>query len=42
MIDETLKQLQSRIQDAPSIREEKKSELLTLIGSLKEEIDGAS
>lgn len=39
MIDETLKQLQARIQDAPSIRDEKKTELLTLIGSLKDEID---
>ena len=38
MIDETLNTMQQRITNAPSIRDEKKEELLSLISTLRSEI----
>ncbi len=39
MIGDTLSRLEGRIQDAPSIRDGKKTELLELLGSLRSEIE---
>lgn len=42
MLDETIENLKIKIQDAVTLSDNKKAELLTLIGSLSEEINDLS
>jgi len=42
MIDETLRKIELKIEGADSIKDERKRELLQLLGTLKSEVEGLS